>query len=70
MGFRRMGRPGLRGTAARTAVVVGTANAVTCTVRPASGGAAARSAGSAARTGRSPLPRRHRPRRLPLRPTT
>lgn len=29
MGFRRMGRPGLLGTAARTAVVVGTANAVT-----------------------------------------
>jgi len=29
MALRRMGRPGLNGTAARTAVVVGTASAVT-----------------------------------------
>ncbi len=47
MALRRMGRPGLIGTAARTAVVVGTAQAVT-------GKSAARQAAAAAPT--SPPP--------------
>ncbi len=49
MALRRMGRPGLVGTAARTAVVVGTAQAVTSK-------SAARQAAATAPAGSPPAP--------------
>ena len=49
MALRRMGRPGLVGTAARTAVVVGTAQAVTSK-------SAARQAAATAPVGTPPAP--------------